>query len=154
MGKAQRINSAKRETFLDKVRQELPEGGNLNLCLTCGACAAGCPATGMLDMDPRKFLRMAAMGLDDELNVNKWVWLCSMCMRCTYVCPMEINIAGLIMEGRRLLWPREDRPSGILKSCDMALRNPSTSATGTPPDDFRFVIEHLRSPCKHDGFYL
>ncbi len=143
MGKELRINSAKRETFLDKVRQELPQGGNLNLCLTCGACAAGCPATGILDMDPRKFLHMAAMGLDDELNANKWVWLCSMCMRCTYVCPMEINIAGLIMEGRRLLWPREDRPSGILKSCDMALRNPSTSATGTPPDDFRFVVEDV-----------
>jgi hypothetical protein len=38
MGKALRINSAKRETFLDKVRQELPKGGNLNLCLTCVGC--------------------------------------------------------------------------------------------------------------------
>jgi Fe-S oxidoreductase len=28
-------------------------------------------------------------------------------MRCSYVYPMEINIAGLIMEGRQLLWPRE-----------------------------------------------
>ncbi|TKB07213.1 hypothetical protein FCL48_17905 [Desulforhopalus sp. IMCC35007] len=91
------MDSAKRQTLLDKVCQELPEGGNLNLCLTCGACTAGCPATGLLDMDPRKFLRMAAMGMDDALSANKWVWLCSMCMRCTYVCPMEINIAGLIL---------------------------------------------------------
>ncbi len=123
MGKGLRINAAKRETFLDKVRQELPEGGNVNLCLTCGACGSGYPATRLLDMDPCKFLRMAAMGMDDTFTVHKWVWLCSMCMRCSYVCPMEINIAGLIMEGRRLLWPREDRP------------------TGTPPDDFRFVVE-------------
>jgi len=43
----------------------LPEGGNLNLCLTCGACASGCPDTGLDGMDPRKFLRMAALGLDE-----------------------------------------------------------------------------------------
>ena len=142
MGKALHIQSAKKPTFADKVAQALPKGGNLNLCLTCGACASGCPASGLEDMDPRKFLRMAAMGLDDEITGHNWVWLCSMCMRCTYVCPMEINIAGLIMEARNL-WPRETRPRGILQSCDMALRNESTSATGTPPDDFRFVVEDV-----------
>ena len=142
MGKALHINTAKRQTFLDKVREALPGQGNLNLCLTCGACAAGCPAAGLHDMDPRKFLRMAVMGLDQEITGHDWVWLCSMCMRCTYVCPMEINIAGLIMEARKL-WPRESRPIGILRSCDMALKNESTSATGTPPDDFRFVIEDV-----------
>ena len=43
--------------FIDKVRELLPEEGNLNLCLSCGACASGCPATGLDDMDPRKFLQ-------------------------------------------------------------------------------------------------
>jgi Fe-S oxidoreductase len=93
-------------------------------------------------MDPRKFLRMAALGMDEEISGHKWVWLCSMCMRCTYVCPMEINIAGLVYEARKL-WPRETRPTGILRSCDMALRNASTSAMGTPPEDFRFVVEDV-----------
>lgn len=142
MTRALHINSAKKRTFLDKVQQSLPGGGNLSPCLTCGACAAGCPAAGLHDMDPRKFLRLAAMGLDEEITGHDWVWLCSMCMRCTYACPMEINIAGLIMEARKL-WPRDNRPNGILRSCDMALNNESTSATGTPPDDFRFVIEDV-----------
>ncbi|MDP3479918.1 MAG: 4Fe-4S dicluster domain-containing protein, partial [Desulfoprunum sp.] len=142
MGKALHIQSARRKTFLDKVRASLPKGGNLNLCLTCGACVSGCPAAGLEGMDPRKFLRMAAMGLDEEITGHNWVWLCSMCTRCTYVCPMEINIAGLIMEARKL-WPRDQRPRGILQSCDMALRNESTSATGTPPADFRFVVEDV-----------
>ncbi|MEJ2638373.1 MAG: (Fe-S)-binding protein [Desulfosarcinaceae bacterium] len=132
----------RRPSFLDKVVEILPRGGNLNLCLTCGACASGCPATGLEGMDPRKFLRMAALGMDAEISGHRWVWLCSMCMRCTHVCPMEINIAALVYEARKL-WPREDRPSGILRSCDMALRNASTSAMGTPPDDFRFVVEDL-----------
>jgi Fe-S oxidoreductase len=142
MGQAIHIQSAKKQTFIDKVREILPKNGNLNLCLTCGACAAGCPATGMHDMDPRKFLRMAAMGLDELITGHDWVWLCSMCQRCTYVCPMEINIGGLIMEARNL-WPRDTRPNGILRSCDLSLANDSTSATGTPPDDFRFVVEDV-----------
>lgn len=52
------------ERFIDKVKHLLPNGGNLSLCLTCGACASGCPATGLENMDPRKFLRMVALGVD------------------------------------------------------------------------------------------
>ncbi|HIJ54971.1 MAG TPA: (Fe-S)-binding protein [Deltaproteobacteria bacterium] len=136
------IGKGKKAGFKEKIMGLLPNGANLNLCLTCGACASGCPATGLEDMDPRKFVRMIALGMDDELTRHPWVWMCSMCQRCTYVCPMKINIAGLVYEGRKL-WPREERPNGILRSCDMALRNASTSALGTPPEDFRFVVEDV-----------
>ena len=142
MENAIKIKPVQRNTFMEKVRGLLPQGGNLNLCLTCGACASGCPATGLEEMDPRKFLRMAALGLDDEIAGHPWVWMCSMCTRCTHVCPMQVNIAGLVYEARKL-WPREQRPKGILGSCDMALRNPSCSAMGTPPEDFRFVVEDV-----------
>ena len=54
--------------FWTRVKEILPDGGNLNLCLTCGACSSGCPATGLEDMDPRKFLRMAALGMDEEVT--------------------------------------------------------------------------------------
>jgi Fe-S oxidoreductase len=137
-----KISKEKRITFLDKVRQVVPDEGNLNLCLTCGACSAGCPATGLENMDPRKFLRMAVLGLDDELTKHPWVWMCSICYRCMYVCPMKINIPQLVFEGRKL-WPREERPKGILGSCDMALKNMSCSAMGTPPEDFEFVVKDV-----------
>ena len=136
------IKKSNQNKFMDKVVEILPEGGNLNLCLTCGACSSGCPATGLEGMDARKFLRMAAMGLDDEITGHPWVWMCSMCYRCTYVCPMQIDIPALIYEARKL-WPREKRPKGILGSCDMALRNMSCSAMGTPEEDFRFVVEDI-----------
>ncbi|MDR3088639.1 MAG: (Fe-S)-binding protein [Desulfobulbaceae bacterium] len=142
MGAAIFVSGQKQGRFLDKVKAMLPQGGNLDLCLTCGACSAGCPATGLEDMDPRKFLRMAAMGLEAEFVGHKWVWLCSMCGRCTHACPMGINFPGLIMEARNLT-PREQRPRGILQSCDMQLKNDSTSATGTPPDEFQFVVEDV-----------
>ena len=143
MSNAITVKAGNKTTFMDKVRHLLPQGGNLNLCLTCGACASGCPATGLEGMDPRKFLRMVALGMDEEITKHPWVWMCSMCTRCTYVCPMEINIAGLIYEARKL-WPREERPKGILGSCDMALRNDSCSAMGTQPRrTFQFVVEDV-----------
>lgn len=137
-----KIKGKKQSSFLSKVKEIIPDGGNLNLCLTCGACAAGCPATGLADMDPRKFLRMFAMGMEEEAIKSPWVWMCTMCQRCVYVCPMKIDIPQLVYNARAE-WPREDRPSGISKSCDMALRNDSNSAMGTAPDDFIFVVEDV-----------
>ena len=140
--KAIRLEGKTKSIFMDKVKELLPDGGNLNLCLTCGACSSGCPATGLEGMDPRKFLRMAALGMDEEILSTNWVWMCSMCQRCVYVCPMKIDIPQLVYNARTT-WPREDRPKGILGSCDMALRNDSTSAMGATPEDFTFVVEDV-----------
>ena len=137
-----KLGGKKRSVFIDKVKEILPEGGNLNLCLTCGACSSGCPATGLEGMDPRKFLRMAALGMDEEVLSTKWVWMCSMCTRCMYVCPMKINIPQLVFNARAQ-WPREKRPKGILGSCDVALRTDTCSAMGATEEDFKFVVEDV-----------
>jgi len=137
-----KLGGKKKSIFMDKVKELLPDGGNLNLCLTCGACSSGCPATGLEGMDPRKFLRMAALGMDEEILSNKWAWMCTMCQRCVYVCPMKIDIPQLIFN-TRAAWPRENRPKGILASCDMALRTETRSAMGTTPEDFEFVVNDV-----------
>ena len=65
----QAINvSDQKGEFRAKVKELLPDAGNLNICLTCGTCAAGCPATGIDNMDPRKFVRMVALGMDEEVT--------------------------------------------------------------------------------------
>ncbi len=137
-----KIGGARKSVFKDKVMKLLPDGGNLNACLTCGACASGCPATGLEGMDPRKFLRMAALGMDEEIKSSNWAWMCTMCMRCIYVCPMEINIPQLVFNARAQ-WPRDERPKGIKGSCDMALRNDTCSAMGANEEDFQFVVEDV-----------
>jgi heterodisulfide reductase subunit C len=137
-----KLGGKKQSTFIDKVKELLPEGGNLNLCLTCGACSSGCPATGLDGMDARKFLRMAALGMDEEIKKSKWPWMCSMCTRCMYVCPMKINIPQLVYNARKLT-PREERPKGILGSCYMAMRSDTCSAMGASEEDFQFVVEDV-----------
>jgi ferredoxin len=136
-----------KSSFMETVRKILPEGGNLNMCLTCGACSSGCPASGLEGMDPRKFLRMAALGMDEEILSTPWVWMCTMCQRCIYACPMKIDIPRLVYEARAA-WPRDSRPKGIMGSCDMALKNGSGSAMGTVPDDFAFVVDDILTECR------
>jgi Fe-S oxidoreductase len=130
------------ELFMHHVQALLPEGGHLDMCLTCGLCSAGCPATGLEGMDPRKFLRMAALGMDQEVTSTPWVWMCTMCARCAHVCPMSIDIPQLVFRAREA-WPREERPSGIVNSCDMALGTDTASAMGVSPEDFAFVVEDV-----------
>jgi len=144
-----KLGGKKKSIFMDKVKELLPEGGNLNLCLTCGACSSGCPATGLEGMDPRKFLRMAALGMDEEIMSTPWVWMCTMCQRCIYVCPMKIDIPQLVFNLRSCR-PRELRPKGILGSCDMALRNDTCSAMGATEEDWRFVVEDVAEEVRND----
>ncbi len=137
-----RIDDKRRGAFVDKVAELLPEGGNLNMCLTCGLCAAGCPASGLEDMDPRRLLRMAAVGLDEEITTTPWVWMCTMCFRCVNVCPMQVNIPALVYE-LRASWPRERKPKGIIGSCDQGLRTEGASAVGISSEDFVFVVQDV-----------
>ncbi len=135
-----KLGSELKTAFFDKVKGLLPEEGHLNLCLTCGACSSGCPATGQDDMDPRKFLRMAAMGLDEEVTTTPWVWHCTMCTRCVYVCPMQINIPQLVYRARQM-WPEEEKPRGIVQSCKAAMLSDATSSMGAYPEDFIESVE-------------
>ncbi len=132
----------KKSVFKEEVMKILPEGGNLNLCLTCGLCSSGCPATGLEEMDPRKFLRMASLGLDEEVLSSKWAWMCTMCQRCIIACPMKIDIPALVFNVRNR-WPVEDRPKGIHGSCEMAFKNDTCSAMGATVEDFQFVVEDV-----------
>ena len=120
----------------------LPGGASFDSCLTCGLCSSGCPAAGLENMDPRKFIRMAMLGMNEELSTTPWVWMCTQCRRCLHVCPMNIDISQLVHYARGN-WPKELKPSGIVRSCELARSTDSTSAMGLPPEDFEFVVEDV-----------
>ena len=126
-------------SFRRRAMELLPDHGHYDMCLSCGLCSSGCPASGLADMDPRKFLRMATLGMDDEVRATDWVWMCTMCNRCRHVCPMNIDIPHLVWLARAS-WPRETRPRGIVASCDASLKSGTHSAMGASPEDFAFVV--------------
>ncbi|MCG8566410.1 MAG: 4Fe-4S dicluster domain-containing protein, partial [Desulfobacterales bacterium] len=109
MAEALRIDTLDREIkelVLDKVPQ-----GHFDLCLTCGTCTGGCPASEQLDMDPRRLIRMLVLGLDEEIVNSDWKWVCSMCGRCKLACPMDVDIPKLVFHLRNQV-PRDKRPRG------------------------------------------
>ncbi len=122
--------------FKEQVLEKIPDAG-FDLCLTCGTCTGGCPASEQFDMDPRKLVRMLNLGMDDQIKKSDWIWVCSMCGRCLFVCPMNVDIPKLVYNLRKSV-PRKDRPKGIIGSCDQHIR--SGNAMGVPTKDFIFTV--------------
>lgn len=120
----------------------LPPGASYDTCLNCGLCSSGCPAAGLEGMDPRRFIRLAMLGMNEELSTTPWVWTCTQCKRCTYVCPMSIDVAALVAVARGA-WPKDKKPSGIVRSCEAQMRFPSTSAMGLRSEDFVEIVEEV-----------
>jgi heterodisulfide reductase subunit C len=90
-----------RNKFVEKV-EEL-SGQDLFACYQCGKCSAGCPAVSQMDILPNQIIRLAQLGLRDELFKSKSIWICASCMTCNTRCPKGINIAEVIEAIRQIL---------------------------------------------------
>jgi len=99
------ISRAKiKDPFVAKV-EEL-SGQNLLACYQCGKCSAGCPAVSQMDILPNQVIRLAQLGLKDDLLKSKSIWVCASCMTCNSRCPKGVNIAE-VMEALRLILLRK-----------------------------------------------
>ena len=68
-----------------------------SMCWTCGSCDFECPvniATNLLR--PQKVVRMANLGLLEELLHMPEIWYCLTCRRCMNVCPNTVSPSTLI----------------------------------------------------------
>lgn len=111
-----------------------------DFCITCGLCASSCPASGIDSFDPRKLVRMVALGLVDEVVEARWPWICTMCGKCESVCPMEIDIADVIRKIRSLR--ERDAVPGILhKGLEAALETGNNLRL--PKEDYTFILEDV-----------
>ncbi len=69
----------------------------LSLCYTCGSCAAECPVNRETDrLPPLKYVRMAGLGMIDELLRCPDIWYCLSCNRCSNICPMTVKPGALL----------------------------------------------------------
>ncbi|MDR2368888.1 MAG: 4Fe-4S dicluster domain-containing protein [Deltaproteobacteria bacterium] len=71
-------------------------GTDLNSCLTCMSCSGGCPMYPYMDYGPHGIMRLAVLGLKKEALTSTTIWRCVGCHTCAAVCPMAINIAGVL----------------------------------------------------------
>lgn len=136
--------------FKSKAKQLLPQGANYDACLACGLCASGCPASGFDGMDPRRFIRMAMLGMNEELSTTPWVWTCTQCQRCAHVCPMNIDVSVLVGIARGA-WPEDKKPRGIVRSCEAQMRFEGTSAMGVQTEDFIEIVDETAQEIRDEA---
>jgi len=111
-----------------------------DMCLACGQCSGTCPVSGVDNFDPRKIVRMVSLGLKEEVVDTRWPWICTMCGKCEFVCPMKVNIPTL-MRRIRSMWDRDKVPGILQTGLEAAME--SGNNLRLPREDYEFIIEDV-----------
>jgi len=99
---------------LYKLLNQFAQGDNISECLTCGACNSRCTwFDGEGGPLPRQIIRMAALGLDEQLVNSNMLWDCLVCNRCTQGCPMGITMDKVVRKARSLAIAEDIIPKDI-----------------------------------------
>jgi ferredoxin len=78
--------------LMDKIKRH-GAGGTLDVsaCFNCGNCTAVCPLAEDSSGFPRRVIRMAQVGLEEELLADEDIWRCYACGECAKTCPREAD---------------------------------------------------------------
>jgi heterodisulfide reductase subunit C len=103
-----RIEISSRKLQSDFVRKvEQISGQHLTSCNQCGKCSAGCPMTFSMDLLPNQIIRLAQLGIEEDISASKTIWLCTSCLTCSVRCPRGVDLAS-VMEALRLITLRKN----------------------------------------------
>ncbi len=127
---------------LYKMLRQLPRGYNSSECLTCGACNSRCTwFEGEGGPMPRQIIRMAALGLDEQLAKSGMLWDCLVCNRCTQGCPMGITMDKIVRKARSLAVSEDIMPPDIKKGVKTRLE--TGDVNGLTTEDFVETVEWI-----------
>lgn len=87
-----------------KFENQLAEAGGeeVKMCFQCGTCTASCPSGRRTSYRVRKLMRMAQLGLKDEIVNGEELWECSTCYACVERCPREVPIVDIVVALRNI----------------------------------------------------
>jgi len=88
--------------FRNEIAEE-EDAEKIYLCIHCTGCTAGCPVANLISSyNPRKLLRMAALGMKDELLHEESLWMCTTCYTCQERCPMGVKNVDTLLKIRNI----------------------------------------------------
>lgn len=83
--------------------KKVPGAEKLMLCFQCGTCTADCPVSRYNESyRPRKILRLAQLGIKDQVLKSDTIWLCAACYTCVDHCPQDVEIASVLRALRNM----------------------------------------------------
>src|SRR5664279_2126703 len=86
----------------------------INACMSCGNCTAICPLSDNDSTFPRRVIRLAQVGLTQDLVGSKELWTCYGCGMCTARCPQEADPGEFMATARRYAIAHYDK-SGVAR---------------------------------------
>lgn len=76
---------------------ERPGGEHFKRCFACGTCTSSCPVADITpEYSPMRIVRMALLGMREEVLKSKEIWLCSLCYTCYATCPQDVRFRNII----------------------------------------------------------
>ena len=89
------------------------EGRTILYCYQCGTCSAGCPVLGALGLMPHQVIRMALLGLKQEVLESSTIWLCASCYLCNERCPQGVEISNVFFALKNIATQHHIIPKGL-----------------------------------------
>jgi len=103
-----------------------PGGERFMRCFSCGTCVAGCPVAGTTagrewaeEYNPRRIIRMALLGMRQQVLTSKFVWLCSTCYTCYERCPQDVHIPEVMNAIRNIAVREGHTPAGFRSQAEL-----------------------------------
>jgi ferredoxin/nitrate reductase gamma subunit len=82
---------------------------DISACFSCGTCTATCPMTQADGTFPRRIIRYAQLGMQQELLSSKELWSCYQCGECAESCPTQADPSEFMAATRRWAIASYDR---------------------------------------------
>ncbi len=86
-------------TLLPKIKEY--GAFDVDACFNCGNCTAVCPLSSGDETFPRRIIRYAQVGMNDELLASKELWTCYNCGQCSETCPRQAEPSEFMAASRR-----------------------------------------------------
>lgn len=118
--------------FLRSLERELLAAG-LPDCHQCGVCTSSCSVREMEEtFNPRKIMKLAKLGLKEEVFKSDFIWLCSMCFMCEERCPQDVKPPDVMTVLRNMAAKEGRAPPNLMKLVTVLAENGRVY----PMDDF------------------
>ncbi len=98
-------------SFIEEIKK-MPGGDKILDCIQCGVCAGSCNARFAMDYSPMQILKMAHLGLKQDVLSSSTIWICASCYTCASRCPRNLNIPA-IMSGLKNMAIENNVPAAI-----------------------------------------